>query len=96
MRCSGTWRITRTERLQDRWDEYTRPVTQLMTLIRVKVVLLMGLRGDPAAGDKHKRGKGRMGRKKKGRNLSCRNLAFVPTQPQHTILHNIPQNNKIK
>lgn len=56
IRCSGTCRTTRTERLQERWEEYTRLITQLITLISVRVVLLMGLRGEPAAGGKYAEG----------------------------------------
>ncbi len=47
MRCSGTWSMTLTLRLQERWDAQTRPITQLTTLIKVRVVLLIGLRGEP-------------------------------------------------
>lgn len=34
------------------WEEHTRLITQLVTLMRVRVVLFTGLRGDPTA--KHK------------------------------------------
>lgn len=34
------------------WEEHTRLMTQLVTLMRVSVVLLTGLRGDPTV--KHK------------------------------------------
>lgn len=52
MRCSGTWRMTLTLRPQERCEEYTRPITQLTTLIKVRLVLLMGLRGEPAGKEK--------------------------------------------
>ena len=58
MRCSGTWRMTRTLRPQERCEEYTRPITQLTTLIKVRVVLLMGLRGEPAGKKKDTDNKG--------------------------------------
>lgn len=47
MRCSGTWRVILTTRGQLMWEEHTRLMTQLVTLMRVSVVLFTGLRGDP-------------------------------------------------
>ena len=47
MRCSGTCRVILTTRGQLTWEEHTRPITQLVMLINVKVVLFTGLRGEP-------------------------------------------------
>lgn len=52
MRCSGTWRVILTTRGQLMWEEHTRLMMQLVTLMRVSVVLFTGLRGDPT--EKHK------------------------------------------
>lgn len=47
IRCSGTCRVILTTRGQLTWEEHTRPITQLVMLINVKVVLFTGLRGEP-------------------------------------------------
>ena len=41
-----------TTRGQLMWEEHTRLMTQLVTLMRVSVVLFTGLRGDPTAKQK--------------------------------------------
>ena len=52
MRCSGTCRVILTTRGQLTWEEHTRPITQLVMLINVKVVLFTGLRGEPTENKK--------------------------------------------
>lgn len=47
MRCSGTCRVILTTSGQLTCEEHTRPITQLVMLINVKVVLFTGLRGEP-------------------------------------------------
>lgn len=47
MRCSGTCRVILTMSGQLMWDEHTRLITQLVTLIKVRVVLFTGLLGEP-------------------------------------------------
>lgn len=47
IRCSGTCRVILTTRGQLTWEEHTRPITQLLRLINIRVVLFTGLRGEP-------------------------------------------------
>lgn len=47
IRCSGTCRVILTTSGQLTWEEHTRPITQLLMLINIRVVLFTGLRGEP-------------------------------------------------
>lgn len=55
IRCSGTCRVIFTTSGQLTWEEHTRPMTQLVMLMRVRVVLFTGLRGEPTGGNREVR-----------------------------------------
>lgn len=55
MRCSGTCNVILTTSGQFAWEAQTRPMTQLVILMSVRVVLLMGLLGEPTAKIKQRR-----------------------------------------